>query len=188
MSTILHQFADKTVADIAARDALPHRPDNLVVVVIDASADANVGTGVATYRWTKHLLQWLLIAKETVETVKFATEQITIANTTVLATNIPINNEIWDIKIFDGSILIAELKIEDIQVQGSHIGGLAAWDGKSIRFTYAYGTFAQQLDVYLEERMDSIRDNVTAEGDTLQELYDLALLNGDVALFNDTLI
>lgn len=42
----------QVVANIAERDAIPNRFAGMTVLVLDASADTQVGTGSAEYRWT----------------------------------------------------------------------------------------------------------------------------------------
>lgn len=155
MAIILYKNADKTVATIADRNLLPIKIDNMVVTVLDAIADVDAGSGVATYRWSEALSKWILISKSTIDTMSFDTLELTIADGKVLLPNIPTNNKIWGVMILDGDVIIADLRESDYIVSPTMVSGLGLYSGKKIRFTYAYGTITQQIETYLDSKISA---------------------------------
>lgn len=154
MATILYKNADKTVSSITERNNLPIKIDNMVVTVLDAIADPNAGAGVATFRWNDTTSSWILISKSATDTMNFETEELVITQGRVSPKNIAIDNVVWGIKILEGNIVIAEPTLDSIIVTPTLISGLGLWEGKSLRFTYAYGTIGQQVETYVDERLD----------------------------------
>lgn len=181
MAIVLYQNADITVPTIAARNAITRKIDNMVVVVLDAIADVNAGAGVATYRWSTALDNWILVSKSSYESIKFATEELLISNGSVTPSNIPTDNQIWGIDVLDGSNIVASLTMDGLTITPTSISGLAAWNGYKLRFTYAYGTISQQIDSYIKTQIATMLGGVPEAGDTLKELYDLVLTQGNDA-------
>ena len=142
MAVVIYKSINKTVADIAARDAITKRPNHMVAVVLDASADSNAGAGTATYRWNEETSAWILISKSTYETMSFDTEELLISSGQVTAANTPTDGQIWDVKVVDGDVIIADLRDEDLTISGNTISGLGSYEGYDLRFTYAYGSIA----------------------------------------------
>jgi hypothetical protein len=154
MAVIVHNKGDLTVADIAARNAISPKRDHMVVIVQDAIADVNAGSGVATYRWSESLNDWILVSKSSTATIEFSTEELLITAGSVTAANIIQDGVIWNIAILDGDVMIAEPRLEDLTIVGATISGLGAWDTKDIRFTYAFGTVAAQISSQLDLKYD----------------------------------
>ena len=181
MAIVLYQNADITVPTISARNALTRKIDNMVVVVLDAIADAAAGPGVATYRWSKSLDNWILISKSSYDTIKFATEELLISGGSVTPSNIPTDNQIWGIDVLDGTNIIANLTMEGLTITPTSISGLAAWNGYKLRFTYAYGTISQQVDSYIKTQIASVIAGAPESADTFKELYDIIVEQGNGA-------
>lgn len=181
MAIVLYQNADITVPSIAARNAIVRKIDNMVVVVLDAIADVNAGAGVATYRWSASLDDWILISKSSYESIKFATEELVISNGSVTPSNIPTDNQIWGIDVLDGTNIVASLTMEGLTITPTSISGLGPWNGYKLRFTYAYGTISQQIDSYIKTQIATVLGGVPEGGDTLKELYDLVMTQGNDA-------
>lgn len=161
MAVVLHKNADVTVADIAARNNIARKIDHMIVVVEDAIADPDAGSGIATYRWNATGADWILMSKSSYQSMSFATEELVISSGQVTPANIPADNQIWNIAIVDVDVVIAEPRIEDLTIGAGVISGLAPWEGKKIRFSYAYGSVAQQITSYVGERVESELTNPT---------------------------
>lgn len=156
MAVVVHSTADVTVNTISDRNSIVHKIDNMVVTVIDAIADVDAGQGVATYRWNTTLSSWILISKSTTETISFATEEIVIVNGTVMASNIPVDDIVWDIMVVNGNIIEAELTLNSLTISLGNISGLSGYNGSVLRFSYAYGSITQQLNAVLETKSNAI--------------------------------
>ena len=143
MANIQHKSADKTVANIAARNALDPKCPGMSVVVLDASADPLVGGGKALYRWVEPLAEWFLVAKEYVDTMSLASDTKIIAGDKVTATNIPADGLVWDVFVVVdvANNIIAEV---DFAVSGDQVTIVpntpGQYDGKVLKFCYAFGT------------------------------------------------
>lgn len=164
MAVVQHQTANQTVATIAERNnpAIVLKRDGMILTVTDAIADPDAGAGEATYLWNKTLDKWLLLSKSTTETMSFQTAELTIEDGKVSLPNIPNNNVLWDIYVIDGAgIIVAELRLENIIVSSTLISGLGAYNGKKLRFTYAYGTMTQQMGTYLAEQLGTVEANIS---------------------------
>jgi len=172
MAVILYKNADKTVNNITERNAITPKVDNMVVTVVDAIADVDAGAGVATYRWSESLNRWLLISKSSTETMSFETVELTIAAGKVVPPNVPVNNVLWDLFIVDGDVIMQELRLSDIIVTSTLISGLGDYDGKKLRFTYAYGSITQQIETYIDDKIESIIGLAPADLDTFKEVSD----------------
>ena len=157
MAVIRHTNFDKKVQTVAERNAINPKVDGMIVVVNDAIADVNAGAGKAVYRWDATDSSWIMLSKSTYETISFATEEITIVNGKVLATNIPTDNEIWSISIIDGNQEIAFPRVEDLSISVGTVDLLTNnYNGKKLRFSYAYGSISQQLNAVLDAKEDKI--------------------------------
>jgi len=171
MSIILYKKADKTVADIAARNALTKKPDDMVVTVLDAIADPDAGAGVATYRWNQTLGYWLLISSTTSESMSFNTEELLITDGSVTASNIPINGKLWNVTIVSGDVIQADIRAEDLIISGPNISNInATYNGLKLRFTYGFGSITTQMETYMNTRIAEIVGNAPANLDTLGEI------------------
>jgi hypothetical protein len=174
MAIILYQNADKTVDNIAARNALPYKINNMVVTVLDAISDPDAGSGVATYRYNETINGgsggWVLVSKSTYDTMSFDTEELTIASGEVTASNIPVDNQIWDVHVVDGNVIIADIREEDLTVSAGNISGLGSYDGYKLRFTYAYGSITSQITAYVDAAVADVIGGAGADDDTLAEL------------------
>lgn len=169
MAVVQHQTANQTVATIAERNdpnIIPHKRDGMIVTVSDAIADPDAGPGAAIYIWNKTLNKWLLMSKSTTETMSFQTVELTIADGKVAPPNIPSNNVLWDIYILEtqapnAGVILAEIRLENIIVSSTLISGLGAWNGKKLRFTYAFGTLTQQMSTYIDDQLTVVNKNIT---------------------------
>ena len=151
MAIIRHTNFDMTVENIAERNAITARVDGMMVVVIDAIADADAGAGKAIYRWDATDNNWIMVSKGSVQTVSFATEELIIANGQVSPANIPLNNNIWDISIVENDIIKFQPKVEALSISPTVIGNLSLYNGKKLRFTYAYGTITTQMQSIIDD-------------------------------------
>ena len=151
MAVTRHTNFDRTVATISERNSILQKVDGMIVVVEDAIADVAAGSGKAVYRWDSTDSTWIMIYKSTYESVSFITEELLISNGKVTASNIPSDGALWDISVVDGNVQIAIIKLESLFVNLAEISlDSNDYNGKKLRFSYAYGSISQQLDVALE--------------------------------------
>jgi hypothetical protein len=150
MAVTRHSTFDKTVQTIADRNALGKRIDGMTVVVLDAIADVDAGSGKAIYRWDNSDSTWILVSKSTNETISFETEELLITNGQVAISHYPTDNKIWGIKVVNSSdTIIADLRLETLTVSNGIINlNTALYNGSKLRFTYAYGTITQQISLF----------------------------------------
>lgn len=162
---ITYPTPNLTVATIAERNdpsIIKFKRDGMVVTVSDSIADPDAGTGAATYLWNKTLNKWLLLSKSTTETMSFQTVELTIADGKVALPNIPNNNVLWDIYIIDNAgVIVGEIRLENIIVSSTLVSGLGAYNGKKLRFTYAFGTLTQQMSTYIDDKLVVVNENIT---------------------------
>lgn len=146
---------DKTVATIAERDSIANKVDGMIVTVMDASADPDVNTGKAVYRWISEDSTWVAIYKGSYESLAFVTEELTITSGAVTASYVPADNIIWDVSIISGDEQMAFPRVEEMIFNGS--GGISLgtseYDGYKLRFTYGYGSITQQLNSALDAKV-----------------------------------
>lgn len=191
MAVILYKSADRTVNTINDRNAIIHKIDNMVVTVLDAIADPEAGTGVATYRYNETLDAWILISKSTINSMNFETEELLITNGAVSPSQIPTGNQIWAVKVVDGNTILADIREEDIVVTPSSISGLNAYNGYKLRFTYAYGTITQQMESYMTSKIQDLIGSATLDYDTLGEIQAIiessGVNTGDISDFEGAL-
>lgn len=170
MAVILYKGANQTVSTIADRNDIPYKIDGMVVTVLDAIADVSAGAGVATYRWVDNDQVWILITKSGVDTASFDTEELTIVDGEVTPSNVPIDNIIWSIAVVNGDIIMGEPRLEDLTVTPSGISGInPSFNGYKLRFTYAYGTVTQQLDSYVDYKVDTLSSSLVGQSGTVAE-------------------
>lgn len=154
MAVRRHSNFDKTVNTIADRNALVQKVNGMVVTVLDSIADPDAGSGKAIYRWVEEDQSWAIIYKSVYRTMSFETEELTIMNGEVIASNIPTDNMIWDISVIEGDIIMASPRLEDLTVVNGIISGLNDYNGKKLRFTYGYGSVVQQLNSVLDTKVN----------------------------------
>lgn len=160
MAIILHPSTDKTVNTVDDRNAIQYKVDNMLVTVLDAIDDPNAGAGVAVYRYSETLDQWVLISTENVNSLNFATEELTITNGGVVPSYIPVGNQIWGVVVVDGDVIVAGIPSSDIVITPTRISGLTGYEGKRLRFTYAYGTITAQLEAYIDYKLQQFSGDV----------------------------
>jgi hypothetical protein len=160
VAIILHPSIDKTVNTVDDRNAIQYKVDNMLVTVLDAIDDPNAGAGVAVYRYSETLDRWILISTENVNYLKFVTEELTITNGGVVPSYVPSGNQVWDVVVVDGDVIVADIHSSDITITPTRISGLTTYDGKRLRFTYAYGTITAQLESYVDYKLQQVVEDV----------------------------
>lgn len=75
MAVISHQGLNRTVANLAARDAISPKVDGMTVTVNDTTGDPIAGSGVGTYKWVQATNSWLLTADD--DSVTFTAQEKT---------------------------------------------------------------------------------------------------------------
>ena len=169
MAVILYKGPNKTVATILARNAIAVKHDSMVVTVLDAIADPDAGAGIATFRWVESTSQWILVSKSGIESINFVTEELLISNGAVTPTHIAISSNYWNIVVVDGDVIQAELRLENFTSTPNGISGLTAYNGLSLRVTYAYGTVGQQVSDYVDFKAAEIQANLDGSSGTVAE-------------------
>lgn len=182
MATIQHKSADKTVANIAARNAISPRRPHMTVLVLDAIGDTFAGPGKALYRWVEESQSWYLVTKDNVDSFTLADESKTISLDQVQASYIPASGVIWDAYVQDDNNIIYQVQYS---VSGSTItiipDTLGQFDGKTFRFKYAYGSLSQQIAVAVEGKANVVHQHQIADVADLQEALDAAAASGGSA-------
>lgn len=138
MAILIANDGDKIVANISARDALPHMFDGMHVTVLDTIADANVGGGEAGYIWRAATLNWILTWKENKDGLIFTTEISTILNGNVTASHTPQDAIVWDCRILNGSNLIIAEVIPNVTGKVISVNTMN-YEGMMLSYTYGYG-------------------------------------------------
>ena len=169
MAVILYKGPNKTVATIADRNAIAIKHDSMIVTVLDAIADPDAGAGIATFRWVESISSWILVSKSGIESINFETEELVISNGSVTPSNVAISSNYWDIAVVDGDVIQAELKLENLTATPNSISGLTAYNGLSLRVTYAYGTVGQQVSDYVDFKAAEIQANLDGSSGTVAE-------------------
>src|SRR5574344_317905 len=155
MAITRYSTFDRTVNTIADRNEIQHKIDGMTVVVLDAIADINAGASKAVYRWDASDNPWIMITKQGIDTMNFITEELVIVNGVVELSNIPVNNEIWNAVIINNDSIMADLSTRDVIIERGEIKNIPEqFNGYKLRFTYAYGTLAQQVITAIEETVD----------------------------------
>lgn len=161
MAIIKQRGLQARVASISERNNIDKRPEHLVVHVDDAIADVMAGAGPAVYRWTNaDGGKWILLSAGAEKTISFETSELLIQNGSVIAPNIPLNNFVWDLHVMDGDVTMAYPRVEDLNISVGTISGLGAYNGKKLRFTYAYGSMTAQLQEALDSKAQLYETNI----------------------------
>ena len=149
MPVIQHKSSDRTVANIADRNAISPRPDHLTVVVLDTIGDPQVLGGKAVYRWNETSQEWLLLFKENADSLTFTSESKTITNDSVTTLNVPASGIIWDVFVMLDETTKTIEQIET-SISGNTITVIpntpGQFNGKKLHYKYAYGSITQQLE------------------------------------------
>lgn len=151
---IRHSSFDVTVDNILERNSLTNLVDNMTVTVVDAIADVSAGPGTAIYRWSDLKNGWILVSKETTGSLSFETEELLIVDGKVNPKQIPTDFKIWDAAVLENNIVLVYPRIEDLVIDTNGISGLDSYNGKKLRFAYAYGTIASQITTAIEDYVD----------------------------------
>ena len=64
MPIVSHKGLNKTVQNLAERDAITPKIDGMEVMVNDTTGDEIAGTGIAVYKWNASTSTWLLEADD----------------------------------------------------------------------------------------------------------------------------
>ena len=156
MAITRYSSFDKTVNTIAERNSIINKVNHMTVVVKDAIADPSAGAGKAIYRWDAVDNVWILVSKSTYETISFITEEITIANGKVQLANFPVDNNVWNAVILNGTTILGDLNVGLVSVSNSKITGINPdFNGYTLRVTYAYGSIAVQITSAIEDKIDA---------------------------------
>lgn len=140
MGAYIYNDGDKTVATIAARNAIAVKFDGMIVTVNDAIADVLTGGGVAKYQWHAVAERWLLIWKENVDNLTFINDSSVIVDGKATCAYYPSGQVIWNALIINTVIGAIEAEFAQPPVTGTEIDlGTTDFDGKTLYFTYAYG-------------------------------------------------
>ena len=144
MAKIKFWNGDRTVSTIAARDAINNKHEGLTVTVTDAIADETVGEGSAVYRWSNN--RWLLLAKTTIDELRFASETKVISNGQVTADNIINDDVLLDVRIIDSNNPEQVIGYPKPIISEDVINlGTTEYDGHLLEYVYGYGTTASQV-------------------------------------------
>lgn len=165
---IRHSNFDKTVDTIQERNSILNLVDGMIVTVMDASTDPDVVEGKAVYRWIQSDETWVVLYKGSFDSMSFDTEELTITGGKVTASNIPADNNIWDISIVNGDVEVGYPRIEDLTITNGVIDlGVNTYNGLKLRFTYGYGTVVSQLNAVLDTKADISTTYTKTEVDSL---------------------
>lgn len=170
---------DKTVNTIIDRNNILNKVNGMTVVVLDAIADINVGTGKAVYRWDSSDESWILISKGTTDTMNFITEEGTITNSEINLSYIPVNNQIWNGLIINNDLIYADLNTKQVIISNGKISNIPVeYNGMILRVTYAYGTIAAQVITAIDSAVTEKFDELSGFSvDALQAELDRTQLN-----------
>ena len=148
---------DKTVNTIIDRNNIANKVDGMTVIVLDAIADTNVGSGKAVYRWDSSDNTWILISKTSTETMNFITEEAIVAHSEMSLSYIPVNNQVWSAVLLNADVIYADLNVKDVIIAMGKITNIPSqYNGMKLRVTYAYGTLASQVTTLIEDTVDAI--------------------------------
>lgn len=170
---------DKTVNTIADRNNIVNKVPGMTVVVLDAIADINVGTGKAIYRWDETDNSWILVSKGTADATNFITEELIITNNEINLSYIPVNNQVWNGLIIKDGLIYADLNVKQVNVANGKITNIPVdYNGMTLRITYAYGTIAAQVTTAIEAAVtEKFNDLSGFSIDELQTELDRTQLN-----------
>ncbi len=174
MAIVKQRGLQLTVETINDRNDIEKKPEHLVVHVRDAIADIDAGAGPAVYRWAINADDvgiWILVSAGAERTMTFVTEELTVSDDQVIASNIPTNDHIWGIQILDDNEAIGYPRVEDLDISAGTIDGLGDWNGYKLRFTYAYGTLTSQMQAAIDIKStlyESETDPLTVDNNTVK--------------------
>lgn len=170
---------DKTVNTIIDRNNIVNKVPGMTVVVLDAIADVNVGTGKAIYRWDGTDNSWILVSKGSSDTMNFITEESVITNSEINLSFIPVNNQIWNGLIINNGVIYADLNVKDVNISSGKVSNIPVeYNGMTLRVTYAYGTIAAQVITAIDSAVTEKFDELSGFSiDGLQEELDRTQLN-----------
>ena len=170
---------DKTVNTIIDRNNIVNKVPGMTVVVLDAIADINVGTGKAIYRWDGTDNSWILVSKGSSDTMNFITEESVITNSEINLSFIPVNNQIWNGLIINNGLIYADLNVKDVNISSGKVSNIPVeYNGMTLRVTYAYGTIAAQVITAIDSAVAEKFDELSGFSiDGLQEELDRTQLN-----------
>lgn len=163
MAIIITNDGDKVVDTIADRNALTKKFDGMQVTVKDATADIEVGGGMAVYQWFADETRWSLVSSDNKASVNFATESKTISGGKVTADFIPLSNNIWGAKIIDSVSGVIMGDVQPTVVDAEIDLGTTDYDGQKLSFSYAYGSFAVQLSQVMAGKADVVHQHLTSD-------------------------
>jgi hypothetical protein len=151
MAITIFNDGDITVATIAERNTIPKKFEGMQVTVLDATADATLGSGRACYQWDSTNSSWGLVWSDAYSTLQFSTESKVISNGQVTADNIPADGKVWQCRVIDpvDNVIIGDTR-PTVSLGVLDLGTLD-YDGKELEFTYAYGSISSQLQVLFDQ-------------------------------------
>jgi uncharacterized protein YbaR (Trm112 family) len=145
------QITVNTVADLADLAKI----DACEVTVLDASADVDVTSGKALYRYSKAEGKWVRIWKEEIDTFKKHAEVLVIADGKVTTAYPIIDNIPTVLKVVRTSntkFVIANPVIEEISIANKVIDlGTTEFDGESIYVVYDYSSVSPQMETAFQD-------------------------------------
>ena len=157
MAITRHSNFDKTVNTIIDRNNITNKVDGMTVIVLDAIADTNVGSGKAVYRWDSSDNTWILISKTSIDTMNFITEEAVVTNSEMNLSFIPVNNQVWNAVLLNDDIIYADLNVKDVTISMGKITNIPSqYNGMKLRVTYAYGTISSQVTTVIEDTIEAI--------------------------------
>lgn len=168
MAITIFNDGDITVATIAERNTIPKKFEGMQVTVLDATADATLGSGRACYQWDSTNSSWGLVWSDAYSTLQFSTESKVISNGQVTADNIPADGKVWQCRVIDpvDNVIIGDTR-PTVSLGVLDLGTLD-YDGKELEFTYAYGSISSQLQVLFDQFQQEL-DALEVEVSTDQE-------------------
>lgn len=178
MAIIISNDGDKVVNTITERNALPNRFIGMNVTVNDATGDPAIGTGSATYIWldVNGIEQWVTASVSDGTILEFVTEKKVLAGGIVTANNVPVNGAVWTVRILDATGVIVG-DISPVVTQSTIDIGTLEYDGLTLEYTYAYGSFTAQLSQVLGDLVDKAVALVDANIDlNLGALYSKTII------------
>jgi hypothetical protein len=164
MAITIFNDGDITVATIAERNTIPKKFEGMQVTVLDATADATLGSGRACYQWDSTNSSWGLVWSDAYSTLQFSTENKVISNGQVTADNIPADGKVWQCRIIDpvDNVIVGDTR-PTVSLGVLDLGTLD-YDGKELEFTYAYGSISSQLQVLFDQFQQQLDLNSTNVG------------------------
>jgi len=151
MAIIIYNDGDLSVGTIAERNAIVKRFEGMLVNVADATADANVGGGAATYRWDEAGDKWVTVWVENTPTLNFTTEKKVLSGGIVTADNIPADSSVWSARVIDSVSGRSLADARPTVISNSIDVGTSDYDGHYLEYTYAYGSIVAQIEAVIGE-------------------------------------